>query len=102
MEEAHKGSNQGGATSQDAREGLAGRRKQEPARPSVIKRSVKLWISYMEIYNENVNDLLDPSKRNLPIREGRNREVVIEGLSRFEVKDVEAAFRYLREGNQAK
>jgi len=61
----------------------------------VIKRSIKLWISYIEIYNECVNDLLDASKRNLQIREDKNREVVIEGLSRFEVKDVEEIFRYL-------
>ena len=38
-------------------------------------------MSYLEIYNESVNDLLDPSKKNLDVRENRAREIYIDGLS---------------------
>ena len=32
-------------------------------------REVTIWVSYMEIYNESVNDLLDRNNLNLKIRE---------------------------------
>lgn len=31
--------------------------------------SYKVWISYLEIYNENINDLLIPGATNLKIKE---------------------------------
>jgi hypothetical protein len=50
---------------------------------------VKIKISYMEIYNENVNDLLEPSKKNLKILEDKSKgEIVVDGLSKFEVTSV--------------
>lgn len=33
------------------------------------QRKAHITISYLEIYNENVNDLLDATKRNLDVRE---------------------------------
>ena len=58
--------------------------------PGAVKKSVKIWISYMEIYNENVNDLLDVSKKNLKIRDDkRKNEVIIDSLSKFEVTSVD-------------
>lgn len=35
------------------------------------ERSFKIKVSYLEIYNECVNDLLDPTKKNLDIRESK-------------------------------
>lgn len=35
------------------------------------KKSVRVMVSYLEIYNENVNDLLIPTNKNLDIRENR-------------------------------
>ena len=42
-----------------------------------VKSTVK--VSYVEIYNEAINDLLDTSKKNLELREGMNKEVYIYG-----------------------
>ena len=36
----------------------------------------------MEIYNENVNDLLDNNKKNLEIREGKDGVIVDQLTSR--------------------
>ena len=84
-------------------EAAASKRKTESILPqNVVKKSIKLWISYIEIYNENVNDLLDASKRNLQIREDHNREVVIDGVSRYEVKDISDIFKFMQKGNEAK
>jgi len=62
----------------------------------VIKNRVKVIISYMEIYNEQINDLLDPSKKNLEIREDRTKkEISVEGLTKVEVKTPEQVMAYL-------
>jgi len=34
------------------------------------ERSYKVSVSYMEIYNECVNDLMNPANKNLDVREG--------------------------------
>ena len=36
------------------------------------EREIHLWASYLEIYNEQVNDLLDKNNTNLKIREDPN------------------------------
>ena len=35
----------------------------------------------MEIYNEKINDLIDPSKVNLQIKEDRLRGIFVNGLT---------------------
>lgn len=35
----------------------------------LIKRKITLSVSYLEIYNESVNDLLDVTRKNLEVRE---------------------------------
>jgi len=56
----------------------------------------------MEIYNESVNDLLDVSKINLQVREDKNKEIHIDGLSKFEVHSIEEILQYLDVGNSNK
>ena len=46
----------------------------------MIQRNITVSVSYMEIYNENVNDLLDANKRNLDVRDHRG-EVTVENLT---------------------
>ena len=60
-----------------------------------MDRQVLVKVSYLELYNENVNDLLDPSKKNLDIRENRQRGIYIDGLSSFEVNSFEQTMEYL-------
>lgn len=55
-------------------------------------------ISYVEIYMEQINDLLDLSKRNLKLRENRKKETYIEGVSEVWVTNVEDVYIYMEEG----
>jgi hypothetical protein len=50
-------------------------------------RKYYVTISYLEIYNENVNDLLDGTKRNLEVRENKNGEVLVENLTMKKVSN---------------
>ena len=43
-----------------------------------ISRKITTRVNYLEIYNENVNDLLDPAKRNLYVWENRDECVIVE------------------------
>ena len=42
----------------------------------------KVWVSYLEIYNEVVNDLLVPGSSNLKIKDDPSEGVVVAGLKR--------------------
>lgn len=42
----------------------------------------------MEIYNERVKDLLNPTKSNLKIREGKSRGIFVEDLSEWYRKGI--------------
>jgi kinesin family protein 15 len=56
---------------------------------SLTERKIKVSVSYLEIYNENVNDLLDTTKKNLDVRETKERGIYIENLSEFEVSTLD-------------
>ena len=43
--------------------------------------------SYLQIYNEQISDLLKPERTNLTIREDKKRGVFVEGLSEWVVRD---------------
>ena len=51
--------------------------------------NIRITVSYLEIYNECVNDLLEPQLKNLDIRENKNGGIFIDKLSEFEVKSIE-------------
>ena len=42
----------------------------------------KVWVSYLEIYNEIINDLLVPGSTNLKIKDDPSEGVVVVGLKR--------------------
>ena len=54
----------------------------------------------MEIYNECVNDLLDTNKKNLDVRECRQRGIYIDQLSQFEVRSLDDTLNYLNQGDE--
>ncbi|XP_061446627.1 kinesin-like protein KIF22 isoform X2 [Rhineura floridana] len=73
-----------------------------PEQPGVIPRAVQnvlqmtrdasgdewkysVSMSYLEIYQEKVLDLLDPSLRDLPIREDRHHRILVPGLTQREI-----------------
>ena len=63
---------------------------------SIIKHSIK--VSYAEIYNETVNDLLNTSKRNLEIRESVAKGVFVNNLTEIVVDDYDKVIKILNTG----
>lgn len=51
---------------------------------------VSVHISYLEIYNESIIDILT-NKENLEIRETKSKAIIIQGLQEIEVKSYEEA-----------
>ena len=64
---------------------------------SLITKSI-VKVSYSEIYNEMVNDLIDPSKKNLEIRESMNKGIFVNNLSEIIVTNMEKAMQLYNKG----
>ena len=65
----------------------------------------KVEVSYMEIYNERVRDLLDPkksSKQNLKVREHKSLGPMVDGLSVLAVSSFDQIARLIDEGNKCR
>ncbi|XP_021365352.1 kinesin-like protein KIF13B isoform X2 [Mizuhopecten yessoensis] len=64
----------------------------------------KVEVSYMEIYNEKVHDLLDPkgSKQNLKVREHNILGPYVDGLSMLAVASFEDIDNLMNEGNKSR
>jgi kinesin family protein 15 len=54
--------------------------------------------SFLEIYNEQITDLLDPSSVNLQLREDINKGVYVENLTEVEVQSVQDVVQLLLVG----
>jgi len=54
--------------------------------------------SYMEIYNETVTDLLDPSKVNLQVRENNKDGIYVDGITWQDVRNSECCVSLLHKG----
>ncbi|XP_069044491.1 kinesin-like protein KIF22 [Lepisosteus oculatus] len=55
--------------------------REQQALPQGSEWDCSIGMSYLEIYNEKVLDLLEPRDQDLPIREDRERNIVIPGLA---------------------
>lgn len=70
------------------------------------EREVFLWASYLEIYNEQVNDLLDKSNTNLRIREDSNETAgggyYAEGLKTVKISQIDDFRDLLKIGEKAR
>lgn len=66
--------------------------------------SHKVEVSYMEIYNEKVHDLLDPkgSRQTLKVREHNILGPYVDGLSQLAVSSYEEIEQLIEEGNKAR
>ena len=58
----------------------------------------KVSASFLEVYGEDVHDLLDRDRKSLPLREDSNGGIVIAGLTSRPVKNAAAALEVLNEG----
>ncbi|XP_068084408.1 kinesin-like protein KIF19 [Anabrus simplex] len=60
-------------------------------------------MSYLEIYNENIRDLLNPSSGFLELREDpRGRNIQVAGLFEISTTSTEEVMRLLQKGNRAR
>ncbi|KAK9691156.1 hypothetical protein RND81_09G179600 [Saponaria officinalis] len=73
------------------------RAEEESRRDEKLKYSCKC--SFLEIYNEQITDLLDPSSTNLLLREDVKKGVYVENLSEFEVHTVGDVLGLLIQGS---
>lgn len=62
-------------------------------------KEFKMKLSYLEVYNENIRDLLGPGE-NLEIREDQSNRVIISGLKEIDVVNSTEFFQHLLQGNQ--
>ena len=67
---------------------------------SISKYTVK--ISYYEIYNEVINDLIDISKKNLEIKETISKGAFVHNLSEVIVQNADKAIQILNKGESNK
>lgn len=59
-------------------------------------------VSYLQIYNEFISDLLKNSRCNLQIREDKRKGVFVEGLSEWAVRSPCEIYRLLKKGTQTR
>ena len=55
-------------------------------------------MQYLELYNEVVNDLLDPTRTNLEVRENRSGDVFVDNLSTWPVNTLDDFLNLLSQG----
>lgn len=56
--------------------------------------------SYLQIYNEQISDLLKPERNNLSIREDKKKGVFVEGLSEWVVRSPAEIYGLMERGAQ--
>ncbi|KIW07862.1 uncharacterized protein PV09_01777 [Verruconis gallopava] len=61
-----------------------------------------LRVSYMEIYMEQIRDLLKPANSNLPIHEEKGKGVYVKGLTELYVQSAEEVYEIMRVGGEAR
>lgn len=61
-----------------------------------------LRVSYMEIYMEQIRDLLKPTNSNLPIHEEKGKGVYVKGLTDVYVQSAEEVYGIMRIGSDAR
>ena len=64
-----------------------------------INKEFLVRCSYLEIYNESVNDLLDPNQANLTLREDKHKGLKIIGLSEKECTSMNQIYSLLALGD---
>lgn len=64
------------------------------------KRQYDISVSYIEIYNECVNDLIDPSNKNLEVRESITNGIYINRLCEKKVTSCDEALNFMNKGDE--
>ena len=61
---------------------------------------ISLNISYLEIYNEQINDLLDRNNSNLKVVDDKVHGSVVQNLGNYDINNFEEAMQLLRIGEE--
>ena len=69
-----------------------------PENRGSVLTEFKLTSSFLEVYGEDVHDLLVPSRPSVPIREDANGGIVCTGLTEHPISTAEEALQVLHEG----
>ncbi|KAK9003893.1 hypothetical protein V6N11_018788 [Hibiscus sabdariffa] len=73
------------------------RMEEESRKEEKLRFSCKC--SFLEIYNEQITDLLDPSSTNLQLREDLKKGVYVENLMEYNVRNVDDVLKLLLQGS---
>lgn len=76
---------------------VSGLFKQITEQPEDIEFSMR--VSFVEIYNEKIKDLLDPSKTNLQIHENKQLGVHVAGMTETYVGSEKDVYNIIKVGN---
>lgn len=63
-------------------------------------RTIDVSLSYLEIYNETIKDLLQPSDKLLSLRENSDHRILVSNLSTHKPETVEAVMDMILQGNK--
>ena len=63
------------------------------------KQDFLVTVSFLEIYNEELKDLLNPSSKQLKIRESKDKGIYVEDLCEVVVKDAPGVLELISQGN---
>ena len=64
------------------------------------RKEITVHLSMLEIYNEVVNDLLNPSNTNLKLRDHPKRGIYVEGVQEEQLRSAEHALHVVATGNE--
>ena len=59
----------------------------------------RVCLTYLEVYNENIRDLLNPATGNLDLREDPVKGICVAGITEFTTSTVEETMQLLHRGN---
>jgi len=88
------------AAAASASSAAAGGSPSRGVRPSSGPPAAKVTLSYVEIYNENIRDLLTEEDEHLDLREDPVRGPQVAGVSEFDVASPGAVMELLARGNR--
>lgn len=73
--------------------------KPADANASTVTIKTMVTVSFLEVYNEEIKDLLNPKDIKLNIRESAEKGIFVEGLAELIVKDNNDLLRLIYQGN---
>ena len=66
---------------------------------SADSKAYRVYLTYLEVYNENIRDLLNPSTGYLDLREDPVKGICVAGITEFTTATVEETMELLHRGN---